>query len=383
VSKGKPGSPWETPPGAYQVQAKEENHFSSIGHVWMPYSMQFFGNFFIHGWPYYPNGQAVPKGYSGGCIRLTTEDAAKVYEFADNGTAVYIAGGESPTVRKAADNTAYYLLNNYAPDPHVTASSYLVADLDTGEVILEKNKGMTWPIASVTKLTTALTALEVVNQYKTALVTSSEVATYGDAGHLHKGEELTVHDLLYPLLLESSNDAAEVIADQVGRDNFIKSMNDKVRSIGLTATHYEDPSGLTPKNVSTAEDLFRLLSYIYKYKGYIFEVTRKPNATVNNQTWVNNNKFVHDKNYLGGKNGYTDEANHTLVTTFSMPLSEFKNRNVAIVLLHSSNKQEDARAILQYLLANVYYGGNKDGSTIHERGFDESIFEDNSNDLEE
>ncbi len=383
VSKGKPGSPWETPPGAYAVQTKEENHYSSIGEVWMPYSMQFFGNYFIHGWPYYANGKEVGAGYSGGCVRLTTADAEKVFEFADEGTAVYVVGAEKPLVRQAADDTAYYLLNNYASDPRVSASSYLVADLDTGEVILEKNKGMTWPIASVTKLATALTSLEAVDQYRVAEVSRAAVSTYGTAGHLSPGDKLEVQYLLYPLLLESSNDAAEVIANQAGRSHFIRTMNDKMQSIGLTQTHFEDPSGLSKNNVSTAEDLFRLASYVYKYKSYIFEVTKKPTVTIGRETWRNNNKFIHDKNYLGGKNGYTDEAKHTLVSMFSMPLSEFRNRNVGIVLLHSDNKQEDARAILRYVLNNVYYGGNRDGSYVRERGFDESIFNSTSTDLEE
>jgi hypothetical protein len=90
LSKGKRGSRWETPTGLYKIQTKEENHFSSLGAVYMPKSMQFFGNFFIHGWPYYPDGTPVPEGYSGGCIRLSTEDATRVYDFASRETPLFI-----------------------------------------------------------------------------------------------------------------------------------------------------------------------------------------------------------------------------------------------------------------------------------------------------
>ena len=66
LSKGREGSWWETPTGKYKALTKEVNHFSSIGKVWMPWSIQFYGNFFIHGWPYHQNGEPVPKSYSGG-----------------------------------------------------------------------------------------------------------------------------------------------------------------------------------------------------------------------------------------------------------------------------------------------------------------------------
>ena len=68
-----------TPTGSFEALTKEENHFSSIGKVWMPYSVQFHGDYFIHGWPYYPGGEPVPQGYSGGCVRLSVEDAKELY----------------------------------------------------------------------------------------------------------------------------------------------------------------------------------------------------------------------------------------------------------------------------------------------------------------
>ena len=72
LSKGKPGSYYETMGGVYTNDYKVPLHFSSIGHVYMPYSVHLFGNYFIHGVPYYPNGKEVSSTYSGGCIRLTT-----------------------------------------------------------------------------------------------------------------------------------------------------------------------------------------------------------------------------------------------------------------------------------------------------------------------
>ena len=90
LSKGDPERTNETPRGDFEALYMAEKHFSSIGHVWMPYSIQFKGNFFIHGWPYYPDGTDVPKGYSGGCVRLSTADAKRVYEFVKPGMPIHI-----------------------------------------------------------------------------------------------------------------------------------------------------------------------------------------------------------------------------------------------------------------------------------------------------
>ena len=94
VTKGKPGSYYQTPAGNYTVQLKEEKHYSSLGHVYMPYSMQFFGNFFIHGIPYYADGTRVTSSYSGGCIRMLDADAIEIYTFADMGTKIKIKNSD-------------------------------------------------------------------------------------------------------------------------------------------------------------------------------------------------------------------------------------------------------------------------------------------------
>ena len=359
VSIGKPGSAWETPPGQYAINTKVENHFSSFGHVWMPYSMQFFGNFFIHGWPYYPDGTPVSEGYSGGCIRLTTEDAEKMYGFVDVGTTVHVFGTAASSVF-VEPGRSYYLLDASSSVPAVTAPSYLVADLDTGEILFQKNVTEKRSIASLTKLMTAVVSLETINQFNTITISQRAVATHGDAGGLRAGDMLMVKDVLYPLLLESSNDAGEVIAEQVGREWFIRNMNKKARSIGLSATSFADPSGLSADNISTAEDVFKLMRYIYDYKTFLLGITQKKTASVDRYVWNNHSRFINDPTYLGGKNGYTSAAVHTLVSLFEVQLSEFETKNIAIVLLGSDNKEEDARALLDYISKNVYYAGEEE-----------------------
>lgn len=250
-----------------------------------------------------------------------------------------------------------YSTKKGAKFPKITSKAYMVADLDSGNVITSYAEKVPYPIASLSKMMTALVSLETVNQYKETKVSKTAYGTYGDQGSLRAGEKIKTSDLLYPLLLESSNDAAEVLAEFAGRNTFIKNMNDKAASIGLFNTKFEDPSGLSKNNVSTAEDLFKLASYIFKYKSYIFEITKLRDFTneKHTHTWYSNSRFRNDENYLGGKNGYTDEANHTLVTMVELPLGEFQKRKIAIVLLNSEKTEPDARAIILYLLKNVYY----------------------------
>ncbi len=354
LGKGRPGTPWETPAGEYKIKLKKPSHFSSIGKVTMPYSMQFFGNYFIHGWPRYSNGKPVPKGYSGGCIRLSDLDAKKVYDFADTETMVMIYGADRDLVSASSQlaNSAYILLKDPDRIP-LSADAYLVADIDTGEIILEKNKSLVTPIASVTKLVTALVSLETLNQYQTITVSKEAARTYSKSGSLLSGEKFKTGDLIYPLLLQSSNDAAEVLAEAGGRKNFISQMNEKVKSVGLDQTYFEDPSGLSENNVSSAEDLFKLARYIYQYKKYIFDITKEKEAKVGRYKFANINRLHLLNNYVGGKDGYTDEAGRTLVAVFTMPLSEFEQRNIALILLKSENRTRDTAELIKYIVTNV------------------------------
>ena len=368
LSKGRPGSPWETPAGLYEIRTKEENHFSSIGHVWMPYSMQFFGNFFIHGWPNYSDGTPVPEGFSGGCIRMSGDDAEQIFNFAEFGTPVYVHTNveTAPTYQ---ENGGYYTRTGAPKPPLISAQSFLVADLDTREVLLSRDINTPRPIASVTKLMTALTSLEVLNQFLVTTVSRNAVETDGVAGGLVAGERISVGDLIYPLLLPSSNDAAEALAEHMSRNWFIRQMNEKARSIGMHDTHYDDPSGLSPENVSTVRDLFALARHLYRSKRHVLDLTlikekRVPALDYGiGHAWENNNYFITrgGDGYIGGKTGFTDEAFHTLVGVFKLPLDEFEDRTIVVILLGSQNGEYDARQLLSYLNKHVVY---KTGTSV-------------------
>ncbi|MEI7777536.1 MAG: L,D-transpeptidase family protein [bacterium] len=343
ATKGQPGSWWETPAGLYKIEAKEKAHFSTMGHVWMPWSMNFQGNFFIHGKTYYPDGSPTSKTYTGGCIRLDTDDAKKVYDIVDVGTPVLVfEQGFSP------DNFTY-------PDsaPSVAAPIYFSADLENNHVFTSKDSTEIVPIASITKLVTALVATEYINLDKTATV-PKEAIVYTSKARLAPGEQYTIYQLLFPLLMESSNEAAETIARYYGRDNFIKHMNDKAASIGMAHTHFSDPSGASEDNVSTAEDLFMLAKYIYNNRSFVFNITSgKIKANAYGDSGFDNlgnfNDFIDNQYFFGGKNGKTTAAAEANLSVFEFPVNQTK-RPIVTIILKSPDEKTDSETLINYTL---------------------------------
>ncbi len=355
ASKGRPGSYWETPTGEYRALTKEQNHFSSIGEVWMPYSIGFFGNFFIHGWPTYPSGAAVSRGYSGGCIRLETAHAAQVYAFVDKETPIFVTEKHVPE----AGNLGYLALN-YTRPPAISAQGFIVTDLDNGYVFTEKDRSKPRSIASITKLMTAIISLEAVNQEREVEFSKQDVDIYGNSGSFIQGEILRAKDLLAPLLLSSSNDTAYALARTIGTDRFVGLMNDKARALGLSGTHYSDPSGLQLENVSTPEDLAKLMKYIRDVREPVLTMSRTRQVRFKTNkgahTWFNYNWKSDDPEFLGGKVGYTDAARKTLVSAFRLPLSEFTTRDIALVVLGSSDQSGDTKKLVHWVRENFVYG---------------------------
>ena len=367
VSKGKPGSFWETPTGEYRVLSKEESHFSSIGEVYMPYSIGFFGNFFIHGWPTYPSGRAVAEGFSGGCIRMQTKDAKIVYDFVEIKTPIIVVESEETQVGELT----YLELNGREP-PKISAKAYLVADLDNNFVFLEKNRAEQLPIASITKLMTAIISLEAINQEREIIVRDADLDIYGDSGSLVKDESFIAKDLLVPLLLSSSNDAAFALARVLGRERFVELMNQKARALGFGSTVFTDPSGLEMGNVSTANELLYLQKYIRDNRAPLLKMSSKRTVSLDtNKTthkWYNFNWKRDDDEFVGGKVGFTNTAGHTMAALFKLPLAEFSDRSIGVVVLGSDDEERDVRKIVEWVKSSFVYGSTKTVQSARTRG---------------
>ena len=270
----------------------------------------------------------------------------------------------APEIIGSAKKSQYFYINkNTSEQPKISAKAFLVGDLNTGEIILSKNQEEKFPIASTSKLMTALVVKEIANQNDTIKINKTILATEGKNGELKLGEKIKVVDLIYPLLLESSNDAAEALAQYFGRDSFILKMNQQAEKLQMTGTSYEDPSGLAYHNQSTTADMFKLAGYIMQQQPDLFKITTKQSYSNKKHSWSNISQFLNKDGYLGGKSGYTDPAKQTAVSLFNLPLGQTGFRPIAITLLQSQDRKKDIESILKYLKKYIYYGGETDANT--------------------
>ncbi|MEN9881199.1 MAG: hypothetical protein RLZZ308_382 [Candidatus Parcubacteria bacterium] len=217
LSKGKPESYYETIGGFYRNDYKTPLHFSSIGHVYMPYSVHVFGNYFIHGVPYYPNGDKVSSAYSGGCIRLHDEDAKVVYDFIEHNTPIIITKGDDTDFAHTA----------------TTSQSILSADM--------------------TNYMVATISLEVLTQ-DTALFDTRTMT------------ETTRRKLLPQLILNKDTNVTNLYTKSIGEEAFVRYMNEKAEAIGLSRTYF---TSSTEPVITTYDDYMRFMAYITTYKSYL------------------------------------------------------------------------------------------------------------------
>jgi D-alanyl-D-alanine carboxypeptidase len=312
--------------------------------------MTFQGNFFIHGWPYYPNGTPVPEGFSGGCIRLKNEDAEALYKLVDVHT---------PVLVHEADFTNDDFV--YEPKiPELETPHYLIADIQNSTVLAASELDEPAPIASVTKLMTALVAVEYINLDKDVTISYVPDVT-SVIPRLQVGQRVSMYSLLQLLLVESSNEAAEFIAGIVGRERFIDLMNEKAASLGLDHTTFTDVSGLDSGNVSSVGDLLRLAQYIYNNRSFILELSVNQDietAYTKGQfgKLENFNTIEGVDSFIGGKVGDTLAAGQTSVSYHKLNVKG-EERVVVIILLGSKNRVDDIRELLTYMEERFGTGG--------------------------
>ena len=236
-----------------------------------------------------------------------------------------------------------------------SATSYVLLDQDTNRVLLSKNKDKPMLIASITKIMTCIIALENKNISDLVVVDDSIKESYGSGIYISVGEEITLKDLLYGLMLRSGNDAAIMISTYVSGsvDSFVDLMNQKAKEIGMKNTVFHNPSGLdnnTIGNTSTAYDMALLTSYAMQNKTYREIVkTKKYTAKTNLKTyiWHNKNKLLQYDYITGGKTGYTEKAKRTLVSTASK-----NNLNLVVVTIKDSDDWNTHKSLYEYAFDN-------------------------------
>jgi len=230
----------------------------------------------------------------------------------------------------------------------ITAAEYEALDLRSGAILESKDIDRVAPIASLTKLVTAEVSRRLMASTTRIVITGAILAAYGSNGHLRLGETISAGELLYPLLLVSSNDAAEALAQGYGRKDFIRAMNDWVRSIGAYHTDFYDPSGLSHYTISTARDQTMILEWIYKNDPALIDILRSRSATVRLHTWTNSTHFLNLSDYAGGKDGFIPEAGETAASLFYADTANASSSpRYLIVVLGSQDRDNDVLSLLR------------------------------------
>jgi D-alanyl-D-alanine carboxypeptidase len=216
-----------------------------------------------------------------------------------------------------------------APSPDITAKA-AIAVTKTGRILFQKNINQSLPIASLTKLLTALVVIDKLPLSENVKISKTAVDTYGEMGNLVVNEEISVEGLLYIMLMDSSNDAAVALSEAVNSrlsdgTMFPELMNVMARKIGLINSRFSDPAGLNPDNISTASDLVKLIAadldnpLIKKILGTeeidVFSINNRIKHHLKNT-----NKLLNKTpGVIGGKTGYTEEAGECMILIAEAP----------------------------------------------------------------
>ena len=244
------------------------------------------------------------------------------------------------------------------PELNLSAKSVVMYDLATGQTLYSKNPDEKLPMASLTKIMTAIIALENQKADDRYLVTQQDIVGEDSMG-VSPGEVFSLDDLLYGLLLPSGNDAAETLATNYpgGAQAFTLAMNQKAKALGMLDTHYTNPSGLEGDGdqYTTSYDLLIVTRYALEnfpqfaktVATYEYDIPASPDHkafTLYNET----NLLTTYEGVAGVKTGYTPDAGYCLVTYLN-----YKGHNIIGILLGSQDRRQEMKDLLDYSLKEL------------------------------
>jgi len=236
-------------------------------------------------------------------------------------------------------------------EPEIEARAALISAVNPKElvdlesrVLYSKNSDQVLPIASITKIMTALVVLDRLDLEEIVTISQNSYDAYGNQGGLMANERFSVKDLLYALLMESSNDAAVALAEHYEAKancdvkpfvclsddelSFIYLMNKKAKELGLENTHFTDPSGYDADNVSTVEDISKLVIDSFRWP-ILWQILKTPTIDLysvdgHSHHWINTDELLNRmSNIVGGKTGYTTKAKGCLVIVTEQSPQEY------------------------------------------------------------
>ena len=240
--------------------------------------------------------------------------------------------------------------------PEVSSHSACVIDIDTGRILAAKNENEKSEPASITKIMTALIALENADIKKVVTIPGAAAGVEGSSIYIKAGEKYSLEDLLYGLMLRSGNDAATAIAIDVAGsvDAFVEKMNQQAQELGCTGTQFNNPHGLPDeKHYTTAHDMALITAAALRNDTFVKIVSTKnyttePDGAGETRSWQNKNKLLWQyEGAIGVKTGYTKSAGKTYVGA-----AERNGIRIAVVVLGAKDMWGDAATLLDDAFAS-------------------------------
>lgn len=258
-----------------------------------------------------------------------------------------------PTVKAAFVSEPSLPVSKNIPVPTLTATGIYITDLNTGVVLYQKNANMRLKPASLTKIVTALVAMDYFDEDSVLSVKNGQNAT-GSTINLHQGDKLIAEDLLYALLVPSANDAALTLAENYpgGYVAFVNRMNSKVTEMGLTNTHFANVSGVESSNHYTSAYDITMLAKAALSRPQFSAIVSTQKITLkslegNIYPLETTNILLGKPGIFGVKTGWTPEAGECLVI-----LAEKDNHPVIISILNSKDRFGEAQTLFNWVYSN-------------------------------
>lgn len=249
-----------------------------------------------------------------------------------------------------------------APEFSLTASSGAVLLVKNNTFLYEKNATAVQPIASLTKLMTALVFLDHNPGFNEEYVISVSDNIAGGKNNLFTGDTVKMSDLFNTSLVASDNGATMALAHATGLSDkeFVAAMNEKASKLGLFNTSFVEPTGLSDKNISTARDVARLAKEALGHeeiknsttrKGYTFTTKEGREKKIESTDYLLYSDSIADINLLGGKTGYTERAGYCFVGKFS----DKREDEIISVVLNSNGKNDrflETKSLINWVFTN-------------------------------
>ncbi|MBI2669695.1 MAG: D-alanyl-D-alanine carboxypeptidase [Candidatus Yanofskybacteria bacterium] len=266
-----------------------------------------------------------------------------------------LSGGGRAFLLPVTDTNYSPIRDFNVPEPEIDAKAAALFDVGSGRFLFAKNINKRLPIASITKLMTAVVVLENLDLEWVFTVPAETINVDNNGADLYKGEQLQVVDLLEILLVKSSNDAALTLAAEAQKRglNLVEKMNEKAKILGMYNTKFIDPAGLDDHDAfSTAADLVKLVRYAENYE-LILQTLKKTTTDVSSLDGRIKHHLINTNQLLDqipgikiGKTGYTDGALGTMVLGVNI---SGDNDYVISVILGSADRFRETKKLIEWV----------------------------------